>query len=61
MKLRLLEYYIASEQHSGLLTMREIQDWATEQNYDKNKVKQVNQQLVNEGLIVERKKPTQFF
>lgn len=41
--------------------MKELQDWATDECIDKNKVKQVNQQLVNEGLLVERKKPTQFF
>ena len=53
-----MEFYIVSEEHSGLLTMREIQDWAQENNLDKNKVKQLNQQLVNEGVLLERKKPT---
>ncbi len=39
----LMEFYIASEEHSGLLTVKEVQDWAIEQAFDKNKVKQLNQ------------------
>jgi len=42
-KLKLLEFYIVSEEHSGLLTIKEVQDWALENGFDKNKVKQVNQ------------------
>ena len=57
-KLQLMEFYLVNEETSGLLTLREVQEWATEQGFDKNKVKQLNQQLVNEGLLVERKKPT---
>ena len=42
LKLRIMELYLASEQHGGLFTVRDLQDWATDNNYDKNKVKQLN-------------------
>ena len=63
-KLRLMEFYLLSgdsQQLGGLLTVRDLQEWALDQGLDKNKVKQINQQLVNEGLLLERKRPTQFF
>ena len=41
-KLKLLEFYIVSEEHCGLLTIKEVQDWAIEHGFDKNKVKQLN-------------------
>ena len=40
-KLRLMEYYLTSE-FGGLLTPKDLQDWATAHGYDKNKVKQLN-------------------
>lgn len=41
-KLKLLEFYIVGEEHCGLLTIKEVQDWAIEHGFDKNKVKQLN-------------------
>ena len=41
-KLMLLEFYIVSEEHSGILTAKELQEWATEYALDKNKVKHIN-------------------
>ena len=38
-KLKLLEFYLVGEEYGGLLTIKEVQDWAQEQGFDKNKVK----------------------
>ena len=64
LKLKLVQYYIEGTETpgSGLATMKEVQDWG--QNcfgIDRNKTKQINQQLVNEGFLKERKKPVQYF
>ena len=39
----LLEFYLVSEEHSGILTVKELQEWAQENGVDKNKVKHINQ------------------
>ena len=38
-KLQLMELYLASGENGGLFTLKELQDWANELGYDKNKVK----------------------
>ena len=64
LKLKLVQFYIEGTETpgAGLATMKEIQDWAqTCCNVDRNKIKQINQQLVNDGLLKEKKKPVQYF
>ena len=53
-----MQYYLEG---NNMLTFKEVQDWAQENDFDKNKVKNFNQQLVNDGFLKEKKKPTQFF
>jgi hypothetical protein len=38
-----------------LLTQKELDDWAKDNNYDQQKVRMVNQALVKEGFIKSRK------
>ena len=64
LKLKLVQFYIEGTETpgGGLATMKEVQDWGHNCfGIDRNKVKQINQQLVNDGLLKERKKPVQYF
>ena len=64
LKLKLVQFYIEGTETPGmgLATLKEIQDWAqTSLGVDRNKIKQMNQQLINEGLVREKKKPTPYF
>ena len=56
--MKLIELYLTRD---NVQTAKDLQDWAKESEFDRNKVKTLNQQLVNDGFIKEKKKPTQFF
>ena len=52
----LLQFYLQQQSLSvTLLTQKELDDWAKDNNYDQQKVRMVNQALLKEGFIKSRK------
>lgn len=43
------------------MTLKELHEWADNQDYCRVKVRSINQKLIAEGLIKEKKKPIAFY
>lgn len=59
-KFKLIDYYLSSIQ-TQILTPKDILEWAHQHSFDPSVAKAINQQLVGEGILRERKKPFLFY